>query len=148
MADEILPGDCLPHGERRRYVAPHRFYIPEPGCTCERAVNPTVVENLDPAAVERATEVLTTHQRRDSASCLCGWSRLGYSFTQHQADALAAGGLLVTPEHYAQVAARALREAAEAIPGSTSPTPVDPYDLAAEWLLDRADHIERQEGDR
>jgi len=62
-----------------------------------------VADDLDPAAVERAAEVLTTHQRRDSASCLCGWSRLGYSFTEHQADTLAAAGLLMTPEAVAAV---------------------------------------------
>ena len=128
-----------------------------------------MADDLARDAVERAAEVLTTHQRRDSASCLCGWSRLGYSFTEHQADTLAAAGLLMTPEavaavvnsigyvadipllaeHDAQVAARALREAAEEIPGSTTPGPaVDPYDAACEWLLERADRIERQEGGR
>ena len=121
----------------------------------------TVADDLDPAAVERATEVLTTHQRRDSASCLCGWSRLGHSFAQHQADMLAAAGLLVTPdrpgdvvtsdwdtwvaEHDAQVAARALRDAKGAIVRTLG---VNPRYPATEILDARADRVERQEGRR
>lgn len=45
-------------------------------------------------AVERAAEVLVVHQRMDSRSCLCGWDHLGLSHSRHQAEALAAAGLL------------------------------------------------------
>lgn len=50
-------------------------------------------------------------------------------------------------EHNAQAALLALREAAEATPGSASADPIDPYDRAAEWLIECADLIERQEGE-
>jgi hypothetical protein len=46
----------------------------------------------DPA--ERATALLTAHQRRDAGSCLCGWAELGKSHARHQADMLARAGLL------------------------------------------------------
>jgi len=135
----------------------------------------TVADDLDPAAVERATEVLTTHQRRDSASCLCGWSRLGHSFAQHQADMLAAAGLLVTPEHDAQVAARALRNwGQEMLARYPEGVFVEPDEngwrfialalarqartldavsaslmrRAAKLAIEDADRIERQEGER
>jgi len=100
-----------------------------------------VADDLDPAAVERAALV------RLLEPGIAGTWLTPRAARRVQA-ALAAAGLLVTPGHDAQVVPRALRDAAEAIPGSTSPTPVDPYDLAAEWLLDRADRIERQEGGR
>ena len=114
MADEILPGDCLPHGERRRYVAPHRFYIPEPGCTCERAMTSTVADDLDPAAIERldlgAIRVtLAANAGRDGG----GWDGITYALVaevERLRAALAAAGPLVTPEHDAQVAARAWDE--------------------------------------
>lgn len=41
-----------------------------------------------------AEAVLVAHQRRDSASCLCGWSELGHSFAEHQAAVLDAAGAL------------------------------------------------------
>lgn len=41
-----------------------------------------------------AASVLVAHQRRDSASCLCGWSYLGRSHADHVASALAAAGAL------------------------------------------------------
>ena len=115
-----------------------------------------MVDDLDPAAVERATaaQVLAAHAIRGVRDglwhCECGamWAVNVFdppadvvAFTQHQADMLAAAGLLVTPEHDAQVAARALREAAEAEYQRGGAT------LAVERLLARADRIERQEGD-
>lgn len=59
------------------------------------------------------------------------------------ARALAAAGLLVTPEHDAQVAARALREAADDMYATEFA-----YDGSRQWLHDRADRIERQEDER
>lgn len=59
---------------------------------------------------------------------------------------LDAAGLLATPEHDAAVAAKALREAADEMrhiflhKGTTLGMPAD------DWLLDRADSIERREG--
>lgn len=41
-------------------------------------------------------EVLVAHQRQGSSACLCGPMRLGSSHAQHQADALAAAGLLAS----------------------------------------------------
>jgi hypothetical protein len=38
------------------------------------------------------TEILVAHQRQNSSSCLCGWSKLGHSHPEHQADALTAAG--------------------------------------------------------
>ena len=38
--------------------------------------------------LERATQVLIAHQRKDIASCMCGWSKLGESHSQHQAEQL------------------------------------------------------------
>lgn len=43
-----------------------------------------------------AAAVLVAHQRRDSASCLCGWSELGRSHADHVASVLAAAGALQT----------------------------------------------------
>jgi len=101
-----------------------------------------VADDLDPTAVERAALV-----RLLEPGIAGTW--LTPRAARRVQDALAAAGPLVTPEHDAQVAARALREAAEEIPGSTTPGPaVDPYDAACEWLLERADRIERQEGGR
>ena len=44
--------------------------------------------------------------------------------------------------------ADALREAAVEIPGSDTNERIDPYDRAAEWLIDRADQIEKKGDDR
>lgn len=45
-----------------------------------------------------AASILVAHQRRDSASCLCGWSHLGRSHAEHVAGVLAdAGALQVVP---------------------------------------------------
>lgn len=41
-----------------------------------------------------AVSVLAAHQRRDVGSCLCGWSELGKSHTQHVAGVLDAAGAL------------------------------------------------------
>ena len=45
-----------------------------------------------------ATDVLMTHQRRDSSSCLCGWSDLGKSHPEHVAAALEQAGALRTDD--------------------------------------------------
>jgi hypothetical protein len=45
-----------------------------------------------------AAAVLIAHQRRDAASCLCGWSVLGESWAVHVAEVLeVAGALRVRP---------------------------------------------------
>ena len=73
--------------------------------------------------------------------CACGADAKDHA--EHQADMLAAAGLLVTPEHDAQVAARALREAAETYERGIH------VDSIPKWLRDMAhDRIERQEGGR
>lgn len=41
-----------------------------------------------------AEAILTAHQRRDSGSCLCGWNRLGESWSTHVAEVLDAAGAL------------------------------------------------------
>lgn len=46
-------------------------------------------------ALDRAAAILVLHQRRDAGTCLCGWGRLGALFPYHQADVLAAAGLLL-----------------------------------------------------
>ena len=59
-----------------------------------------------------ATEVLRAHTNVGDYTCGCGWECTEdprwVDIEAHQADMLAAAGLLVTPEHDAQVAARAL----------------------------------------
>ena len=89
-----------------------------------------MADDLDSGAVERAVEVIG---RTPGAQ----W----YS-AQQAARALAAAGLLVTPEHDAQVAARALDEAATALSATSSKT------YAKAWLRRRADRAARQEEDR
>lgn len=37
-------------------------------------------------------DVLVDHQRQNAGSCLCGWSKLGYSHPEHQAEMLANAG--------------------------------------------------------
>ena len=41
-----------------------------------------------------ATAILTAHQRRDEASCMCGWSELGRSHATHVAHVLDGAGAL------------------------------------------------------
>jgi hypothetical protein len=41
-----------------------------------------------------AASSLVAHQRRDAASCLCGWSVLGESWAVHVAEVLDAAGAL------------------------------------------------------
>ena len=41
-----------------------------------------------------AAAVLVAHQRRNSASCLCGWSKLGLSHADHVVGLLDAVGAL------------------------------------------------------
>jgi hypothetical protein len=45
-------------------------------------------------ATVNAVDVLIAHQRRDSASCLCGWAELGLSHAAHQVAMLADAGHL------------------------------------------------------
>lgn len=61
---------------------------------------------MDPqiAVAERATALLTAHQRMDAGSCLCGWGELGKSHPGHQADTLARAGLFVAADHPARLA--------------------------------------------
>ncbi len=61
-----------------------------------------------------------------------------YFWTNQARAVLVAGGPMI--------AASALRDAAVAIPGSDTPERIDPYDRGAEWLLDRADQIEKEAG--
>ena len=64
------------------------------------------------------------------------------------AQALDAAGLLVTPEHDAAVAAKALREAAEEVYGDDRAAGPYSHPLsAASWLRERADRIEREAGE-
>jgi hypothetical protein len=49
----------------------------------------------EPSVRDRAAEVLLAHQRYGAGSCSCEFDKWGASFSQHQADALAAAGLLV-----------------------------------------------------
>ena len=86
-----------------------------------------MADDLDPAAVERAAE---------AAAEQIGWQAGMYDAIR---AALAAAGPLVTPEHDAQVAARALRDLED-----TNLLCRHCEDIA----LDRADRIERQEGGR
>lgn len=69
-----------------------------------------------------AAEVLAAHQFQiRPRRCSCG-AEVGLiyeqSATEHQADMLAAAGLLATAEHDREVAARALRGAAKSFPAS------------------------------
>ena len=64
--------------------------------------------------------------------------------TRDAARALDAAGLLVSPEHDAAVAAKALREAAEEVYGCSRRLPTL---SAASWLRERADRIEREAGE-
>ena len=112
-----------------------------------------------PAHTRAVAEVLAEHQSRPTGSpfCRCGWrpsmflndtesDRLQH--VAHQADMLAAAGLLADPAHDAQVAAKALREAASAIGHAANcyPDPTeDPYHGCAcrlSLLYARADRLE------
>ena len=84
-----------------------------------------MADDLDPAAVERLLEPALL------AAGIIPRSRKGQRIIR-------AARSLVTPEHDAQVAARALREAAEALPPTAG--------LTWTWLNTRADRIERQAG--
>jgi hypothetical protein len=68
--------------------------------------------------------------------------------TRDAARALDAAGLLVSPEHDAAVAAKALREAAEEVYGDDRAAGPYSHPLsAASWLRERADRIEREAGE-
>lgn len=110
--------------------------------------------------INRAAEVLEVHQMEfidHEVGYECGCNEHGTGHPEglrfqsdalrHQAEALDAAGLLVTPERDRQVAAKALREAADEMryiflhKGTTLGMPAD------DWLLDRADRIEREAGE-
>jgi hypothetical protein len=42
----------------------------------------------------RTIAVLTSHQRADVGSCICGWTKLGRSHAGHQTEKLREAGLL------------------------------------------------------
>lgn len=98
-----------------------------------------------PTAVEVREQVAAMLYQMDHPTMLgglsaaAGWAQQRY---RERSDMLAAAGLLVTPEHDAQVAARALREAAGSIDG---PDWAGYEYAAADWLNACADRIERGE---
>ena len=106
-----------------------------------------MADNLPPAAVERAA----AHAIRQALDDV---SLTGDAAHRAARAALAAAGPLVTPERDAQVAARALWEAAEAMeneadhPGNDdelwTPSLIGYYG-ETNWLRARAGRIERQE---
>lgn len=49
------------------------------------------------APAERATALLTGHQRTVAGGCVCGWAELGKSHPGHQADVLVRANLLANP---------------------------------------------------
>lgn len=49
---------------------------------------------VDATYRQLAAALLVAHQRRDSGSCLCGWSELGKSHAEHVAAVLDAAGAL------------------------------------------------------
>lgn len=54
-----------------------------------------LVADPEITTLARAVMVLTIHQRREPGGCLCGWGRIGQSFSRHQAEALEEAGLLI-----------------------------------------------------
>lgn len=73
---------------------------------------------------------------------------IGITAALEAARALADAGLLVSPEHDAAVAAKALREAAEEVYGDDRAAGPYSHPLsAASWLRERADRIEREAGE-
>ena len=112
-----------------------------------------MADDLDPAAVERAARAYTAAGTADfDGMSAHAQERL---LTRMRA-ALAAAGPLATPEHDAQVAARALREAVaqvdwefESFLADDGYMSIRPHGKSPGALLaDRADRIERQEGGR
>lgn len=66
--------------------------------------------------------------------------------TRHAAEELDAAGLLASPEHDAEVAAKALRDAADPWQDTLGDTPLFAPGVA-DWLHERADRIEREAGE-
>ena len=60
---------------------------------------------------ETAEMILVAHQRRDAASCLCGWAKLGASHPRHQVAMLREAMLLLPRPAKARV--RRWRKACE-----------------------------------
>ena len=72
---------------------------------------------------------------------------IGIDEAMEAARALDAAGLLVTPEHDAAVAAKALREAAGEINNPSRTPDLESVARAVVYLRDRADRIEREAGE-
>lgn len=72
---------------------------------------------------------------------------IGIDEAMEAARALDAAGLLVTPEHDAAVAAKALREAAGEINNPNATPDLESVARAVVYLRDRADRIEREVGE-
>lgn len=112
--------------------------------------------NAEPTAFD----VLSAHQRvGDSGWCAaddCDWhptyGRGGLAeiqFARHQADMLAAAGLLATPERDTQVAAQTLIDAAAGARsdlGITSGSRIEVGARAADWLSARAGRMVAEQG--
>lgn len=50
--------------------------------------------SADPTYRRLAASILVAHQRKDAATCLCGWSELGHSHAEHVAEILDLAGAL------------------------------------------------------
>jgi hypothetical protein len=79
--------------------------------------------------VKTMAEVLTEHQRQNSSSCLCGWSKLGHSHPEHQASMLTAAGFGLVKE--AQAGAWDEGAEAEFDRGKFDPLLINPYRAAS-----------------
>lgn len=99
------------------------------------------------------TDTLTTtiakemdlHRRcYNGAACVCGWvgTDWGREHTEHAAPLIAAAVVSVSATHNEQVAADALRDAADFLEGKLG-TPGIPHDLweFRQWLRARADRL-------
>lgn len=71
---------------------------------------------------------------------------IGITAALEAARALDAAGLLASPEHDAEVAAKALRDAADPWQDTLGDTPLFAPGVA-DWLHERADRIEREAGE-
>lgn len=129
------PGHASPCGDQRPH-GKHRHPLPDSYNVCEG-----VAAMPDPQPKPTAAEVLRSHLPVDTSwdTCTCGWDGGQLAFWRHQEDVLAAAGLLATPEHDAQVAAQALRDAAQDMRGvRSSDGPLWVENVLNDW----ADRIE------
>lgn len=53
----------------------------------------------------KAEAILIAHSRRDTGSCLCGWTKWGKSHAGHQVEMLREAGLLVAEPESPEVGA-------------------------------------------